>query len=447
MSLPLTVSALACGVLTCSIVACSASDKPGSSGRVGAENQEGEGFFETDGDPNAMGSTGGTNGFVNGDPNPPDEIDANDACAITQADAVLVEQPVDIIFMLDNSGSMDQELAAVESNINLNFARILIDSGVDYRVILLSRHRDGPRTPDDDETSPQDTSVCVTTPLSGLDACDTAEQPVFSERFFQFNTKVESDDSFDAALGTFYPPIASEYEEDDSDDMPLAPLGWQAWLRPGAKKVFLEVTDDNEDMSAAAFVAALVALPATPTAPAGTFGTVENPNFVFHSIVGVAEKATPTEAYLASEPVVAAVCTGNGGDVTTEGLVYQELSIMTGGLRFPLCQFSGFDVVFRRIAEDVVQTSNIACDFAIPTPPMGEVLDLAKVAVAYTPSNGGPEVRFGQTPALGVCQSNAFYIAEGRLNLCPDACSTIRNDPTASVDVLFTCEDTFLDPQ
>jgi hypothetical protein len=321
MSLPWTVSALACGVLTSSIMGCSASDKPSSSGRVGAENQEGDGFFETDGDPNPMGATGGTNGFVNGmEPNPNDNIDSNDACVISEADAVLVEQPVDIIFMLDNSGSMDQELAQVESNINLNFASILISSQVDYRVILISRHRVEAR----EASESASTSVCVTTPLSGLASCEAAEQPVFSDRFFQFNTKVESDDSFDVALDTFYPPFSSEYSEDDTDDMPLAPLGWSAWLRPGAKKVFLEVTDDNEDMSAAAFVDALAALPATPNAPAGTFGTAQNPNFVFHSIVGVAEKATPTEAYLANEPLQEVECTTNGGDVTSTGLVYRS---------------------------------------------------------------------------------------------------------------------------
>jgi len=46
-------------------------------------------------------------------------------CATTSAGAMLVKQPVDIILVLDNSGSMADELAAA----------------VDYRVILISRHR------------------------------------------------------------------------------------------------------------------------------------------------------------------------------------------------------------------------------------------------------------------------------------------------------------------
>jgi hypothetical protein len=69
--------------------------------------------------------------------------------------------------MLDNSGSMSDELQAVEDNLNLNFASILANSGVDYRVILLSRHRREVR----DESGESSTSVCVTTPLSALADC------------------------------------------------------------------------------------------------------------------------------------------------------------------------------------------------------------------------------------------------------------------------------------
>ena len=37
--------------------------------------------------------------------------------------AMLVKEPIDIIVVLDNSGSMDEELDSVERNINVNFAR------------------------------------------------------------------------------------------------------------------------------------------------------------------------------------------------------------------------------------------------------------------------------------------------------------------------------------
>ena len=119
-----------------------------------------------------------------------------DTCGTQSVTGTLTTEPVDIIVILDNSGSMHQEMGAVEANINVNFAQVLDTGGVDYRVILLSRHRTGVRTTGETQAN---TSICVSAPLSGLATCPS-EDPVFSERFYQYNLKVESTDSFDKAL-------------------------------------------------------------------------------------------------------------------------------------------------------------------------------------------------------------------------------------------------------
>ncbi|HTV18632.1 MAG TPA: hypothetical protein VMG12_08180, partial [Polyangiaceae bacterium] len=217
---------------------------------------------------------------------------------------------------------------------------------------------------------------------------------------------------------------------------------WSEWLRPGAKKVFLELTDDNEDMTAAELTRQL-----TTMAPEHFGSDPAHPSFVFHSIIGIAEKTPATEAYLPSEPIQNGICTGNANQVENAGATYQELSRLTGGLRFPLCEFNAYDVVFRTIAQDVVQTSTIACDFAIPAPPQGLLLDLANVAIQYAPGDGTPAQQFGQAPSVGACQAGAFYIESGRLNLCPDTCTAIRRDPRANVSVLFTCESQIISPR
>jgi hypothetical protein len=397
-------------------------------------------FYEAEAT-NSSSSVPGPSG-VNGLPNEPSPapsgaISIDQACVIERAEATLVAQPVDIIFVLDNSGSMDDELEAVEANINLNFASILLDSQVDYRVILISRHRTEAR----DESEEASTSVCVASPLSDLTSCDEADEPVFSDRFFQYSTKVESDDSFDVILDTYQPPF-DEGDEEYDEEFDAAPEGWSEWLRPGAKKVFLEVTDDDEDMSPEEFIEEL-----TRIAPEHFGDDPEDPGFVFHSIVGLAEKDSPTAAYLPDEPLQEDKCTGNDGDVTSAGSTYQELSRSTGGLRFPLCQFDAYDVVFQRIAEDVVLTRDIACDFPIPAAPGGLELDLNNVAISYAPGAGAEAVQFGQAPGASACQSDAFYIAGDRLNLCPETCSTIRSNPSANVAVLFTCESQILLPR
>jgi hypothetical protein len=379
----------------------------------------------------SMPSAGGASGLFPDDM--PEDGPISPACVISEGNVQYVRQPVDIILLLDNSGSMADELEAVEANINLNFASVLSDRNVDYHLILISRHRQEPR----DESEEASTSICVTTPLSGLASCDEAERPILTDRFFQYSTKLESTDSFDVALDTYELPFDESEREEKFDQ---APEGWSAWLRPEAKKVFLEMTDDNEDMPIDDFVGSLVAM-----APEH-FGTdPARPTFVFHSIIGLAEKPVPTEAYAPDEPVQPELCDGNDNEVTNAGESYQELSIRTGGLRFPLCQFGAYDVVFQRIADDVVQRA-AACDFPFPPPPAGLELDLPRVAIRYTPGDG-EESDFKQAPTLGDCQADAFYIANDRLNLCPETCTAVRNDPLASVKALFTCRSQLIPPR
>lgn len=344
-------------------------------------------------------------------------------CATVSAAASLIKVPVDIILVLDNSGSMADELEAVEQNINRNFANILQQSGVDYRMILISRQRKDLRSASEEAS----TSICVTSPLSGLAACPAAK-PVNSERFFQYSIKVDSENSFDRILSTY----------NKKDTFELTKLGWSEWLRPGAKKVFLEMTDDNAALSVDSFVGQLTAL-----VPAN-FGTAEQPNFVFHSIIGIAQKSPESEPYAPGEPIQMATCTGGGDTVANAGVGYQELSRRTGGLRFPICAFSSYDTVFSTIASDVVSGSQLACDFDLPTPPNGQTLDLTKVAVAYTRGGATTPSQLGQAQTLADCQADAFYIENQHIYLCPDSCSAVEADHAAKVDVLFTCQSTII---
>jgi hypothetical protein len=217
------------------------------------------------------------------------------------------------------------------------------------------------------------------------------------------------------------------------------PNGWSPFMREGAKKAMIVMTDDDESnddgdvpLTADAWLTALSALGPTH------FGTAEAPTFTFHSIIGIAEKADPTAAYTPDEPINLEMCTGNGAVIESPGPTYQELSTRTGGLRFPLCQFPGYDAVFAAIAADVIVKADIACDFALPAPPDGLTLELDKVAV----SNG--DVQFGQAETSAECQADAFYIEGDRVYLCPETCDAVKANPTSGVDVLFTCDSTII---
>jgi hypothetical protein len=414
---------MCCGL----IVACSPTggDGPGATEQAPAQTPGGGGGRSGDG--------AGVTGLV--DPNESTfvPVDEASACAVERAETVESKDPVDIIVIVDNSASMGDELAATERNINESFAAILEDSGLDYRMIALTLHRRANRT----GFGQSATMLCVAKPLSGLDDCTQADEPVFSDRFFQYSTRIQSDDSFDVLLDTYAPP----FDDDDREDQfGNAPLGWSEWLRPGVKKVILEMSDGNEDMPAPDFVQALSEL------DPGAFGADPGqPEFVFHSIVDVNEKADVTAPYLPGEAVEPITCSsslpGATSVLATSGEVYQEMSRLTGGLRFPICQAAAYDVVFREIAGRVIAQSDIACDFPVPEAPVGRELDLDTVSVAIEHEGTGMATStLGQARLAADCGADAFYIEGASIRLCPEVCSAVRSEDGARVDVLFGCE-------
>src|SRR5690606_1915755 len=94
--------------------------------------------------------------------------------------------------------SMVDEILGVEKNINANFANLLAQADLDYRVILIARHG----------TAEKDNSICIEAPLSGAVSCDPLpETAVFTERFFHYNMKIDSHDTFVKLIGAYRAPF------------------------------------------------------------------------------------------------------------------------------------------------------------------------------------------------------------------------------------------------
>jgi hypothetical protein len=419
------LGALACGA---------AGETPGpSSERPPAENDGTPIIIEEPS--SSSGGTGlGTPSSVGPDfgagvsPEDPAALPAGD-CGSTRTGATLVRQPIDIVLVVDNSGSMANEIIGVQNNINVNFANILAGADIDYRVLLIGRHG----------TALEDNSICIEAPLSGAASCTPLPATaVFTDRFFQYNMKIDSHDTFVKLIGAYRAPFEDTIFEDKSY---ITEDGWNVYLRPGVRKVFVELTDDDpEEMTWQAFDAALLAL------DAAQFGSSDARNYIWHSIVGIDEKPVPTDAWLPEDAIVTELC-GASDDVESAGVPYQELSRLTGGLRFPLCQSAAYDAVFRRIATDVIRRTEVACDFAIPSPPAGETIDLGKVAVSYTADGAALPQTYAQARARSDCQPDAFFIEGERIHLCPDSCDVLKANPLATIDVLFTCESTIIVPR
>jgi len=341
-----------------------------------------------------------------------------------------IRRPLDVILVLDNSVSMALELEAVERSINRNFGSILEASGADYRVILISRHRTQGRA----QTDAAKTAICVTQPLSALGTCP-AQRPGPTARFFHYDADIDSTDSLSRIVETFdTPDRLNRFTE----------LGWREWLREGSRKVFLEFTDDNSLDSGSEFAQRLTAL-----APEHFGSDFERPAYVFHSIIGLAERVPAGTAYGPDEPLVHDRCEKNGGLAPSSGQAYQALSRASGGLRYPLCALGDYGAIFEDIALDGIRRSGVACSFGVPAAPAGKRLDTERLQLVRgsagddgRPSDNGTPL--ARVDSLDACQADAFYVDGDQLQLCPALCEQLTDSPDSTVSVEFDCS-SFLD--
>lgn len=122
------------------------------------------------------------------------------------------------------------------------------------------------------------------------------------------------------------------------------------------------------------------------------------------------------------------------------GVVYQEISKRTGGLRFPICEHANFDVVFRAVAEGVVDRVGLPCAYAPPPPPAGETTDWQRSYVVYRPGNGGPEQKLNRVADANECAVNSYYVANEQVVLCPGTCEAVQADEAGKISVHLACE-------
>jgi len=409
-------------------MSCGSGGSPGLEGDGGADSD-----VDTDSDTDSDSDSDG-----DGDSDTDTE---DDVCAQSSAAATLETVPVDIIFVIDNSGSMSEEIQEVERQINWNFASI-IDSAVpaiDYRVVMLSRFGHY-----------SSRNICVAEPLGGIPDtnndghCDTVPAaPVNTEKFYHHSVYIGSHDAWCKFLANY--SAADAYN--------LQPNGFAEVLRPDSFKFLVVVTDDgvactgyNDANSVAGgwntapvFDAALLAL-----SPEHFGQSVEQRNYSFWSIVSLAPylpddaapygEPHPPDDSLA--PVITAKCTPSAVD---PGTGYQALSIMTGGYRYPTCGLD-YTEIFQLMAQAVILGAKVACEFEIPEPPEGETLDLDTVQVKY--SSDGQEIAvFDQVGSATECSAAElqFYIEDDHIKLCPAACALVQADDQAEIAILYGC--------
>src|SRR5690606_12528978 len=137
------------------------------------------------------------------------------------------------------------------------------------------------------------------------------------------------------------------------------------------------------------------------------FGTAENRNYIWHSILGMNENDPVTTPWSPDAGIVTSEC-GTGSQADGFGTGYQTLSRLTGGLRYPICSqgnppTTNFDPIFHAIAQGVIDTAAIPCEYDFPD--VDGIINPANIKVRYTPNGGGSEVEFSRVTNEAACTS------------------------------------------
>lgn len=402
------VSAVLLPLALAATAACSAGTKNNSStegGDGGTANTGGStgGIMMTTGSTSSSQGGSGQGGF-GGNPS----TGGVEPCAGIEAEAQAQLQPADIILAVDTSGSMDQEIAQVQQNLN-NFASIITSSGIDAHVVLIA-----------------DSTMCIPAPL-GSGQCNGADEKLPSYRHVV--QTVASTDALQVILST-YPQ-------------------WKDSLRPNAVRTIAVVSDDNSAISAAEFQSQLLAL--DPSFAGYKFDAIVSlidPDSVQFTCLNCAFQGMLSCNNCAEKCCDKMLgCTPLPAD---KGQVYLDLVQQTGGIVGDLC-IQDFGPVFQDMATGVVQSAQLSCDYDIPPPPQGQMLDPGKVNVNYTPSGQAEmPILFVMSPADCGMQGGWYYdnpAAPTKIVMCPTTCDVLKADMSGKIEVLFGCETVIKPPE
>lgn len=374
-----------------------------------------------------------------GIPDVPSLFDAT--CAAVQVEAEVDNRPVDIIWVVDNSTSMEPAITNVQAGLN-DFARRVDASGLDYRVIMLSLRGTSASTR---------YPICIPPPLAGDGDCGDGD------RFFHVSVDIRSTQPIEQILGTLGQTAGYRTEDGDRGSEP-----WLDLLRPDATKTVVVATDDNSRTCARPHnsgVSCQGGDPAlTPTSlevfPGGGNPFNSNdlgPGFLTPTYGDLFEGYTFNAIYgWGSEADEEATCMyPDGSSPPNSGTTYTELVTRTGGVRAQICQqsmSSAWDAFFEAIATRVAETARLSCEIALPTPPDGMILDPSKVNVVL--SADADTTSYAKVPSAADCAEGGWYYdnedSPSQVILCPASCEDaqlqLRESGTAEIGVQFGCD-------
>ncbi|MCL4751716.1 MAG: hypothetical protein KJ015_16190 [Myxococcales bacterium] len=384
------------------IAACSASSGAGDDGAGGGGASGGA---AGDGGGVSLGGSSGDGGAINLDSGSGGSNQVGDSgCSTYTDEAKQTYEPADIIWAVDTSGSMLEEAAAVQTNINA-FSQQIGASGIDVHVVMLASYPffflPG---------------ICVPAPLgSGL--CPPNGSDTLLPNFWHHPTAVI--ESVDAALRLvqFFPD-------------------YKFMLRAGVKKYVVVVTDDDSKNNP------------NSSGDAGKYDN--NPTGFINDFNALDPMMNGTWKLSA---IYSFTQCANAANV---GTVWKQIVAATGGVEGDICNCppgqvgpcaQTFQKVFDELAKKIITGSKpLACEWTIPPPEPGKTLDPNKVNVEFVDqAKGTPETIYHVDDA-SKCDATlgGWYYNDNQnpttIKLCPASCNLVTGAAQGSkMNVVFGC--------
>lgn len=337
---------------------------------------------ESDG---TAGSSAGTSDEDDSDSGDETESDTSEDCTEVSDVATIGSQQADIVFVIDNSGSMDIEAGFVQEQMNA-FSTQISEAAVDVHVVLLSAY-----------PGESGAGICISPPLGAGGCPETDDNP---PDFLHVDAGIGSTNALQRTL-TLFP-------------------NYQASLRPSAALHLVIVSDDDSNLAANSFLQQYNALIPNPA------------DLKVHGIV-------------ADEDPISACTLGTSCCLTSaaEGSEYKDLVDQTGGVFGNLCD-QEFQPIFQEVAEVVIQEATVACEFPIPPPPDNQDFDRDQLNVEFD-DGPGTILEVGRVESAAECAgvSQGWYYDDQAnptsIIACPQTCETIQGFDTPSISIKFGC--------
>ncbi len=300
-------------------------------------------------------------------------------CAAIVAEASPSFAPVDIVWIIDSSGSMREEAEIVQNNIN-GFASAIGASGVDFRVVVIT----------------SSAFVTVPDPLGS----DTARLRFLDEA-------VNSSESLTKLLARL--DVYSDF------------------LRPEAVQHFVVTTDDESELRWDRFRSDMLE----------RLGK----DFLFHAVASPDERHCMTVPFLGM--ICEPGCEGTFGDAADVGAEYYRLAEETGGETYSICESDWSPLFTRLQTSVVVSAAVPCFFELPPPPDgeafdAGKVnVTFTGSGGAETTLPRALEPDRCEEAAAWFYDDNT---TPTRIQLCPAACSIVEADEGGRVDVALGCE-------